>query len=220
MARSGPASTPGARASKASEQTRRSLIAATIETLKEDGFSGASARAIARRAGCNQGLVFYHFGSVANLLLAALDAVSAARLERYGAAVAAAGSPAELAGVAEGIFEEDLAAGYTTVLAELISAARSMPGFGAEVAARIQPWTAFAETAIDQTIDPMIRALVAPSDELAHGIVAMYLGLEMLSQLDGDHGKALALFGRARHLATLLGAFGVFSSKTTEEPPP
>jgi AcrR family transcriptional regulator len=37
------------------------------------GFAGASAREIARRADCNQALVFYHFGSVTELLLAGLD---------------------------------------------------------------------------------------------------------------------------------------------------
>jgi hypothetical protein len=64
----------------------------------------------------------------------------------------------------------------------------------------------------------MMLALTAPAGELAYGIVAMYLGLEMLSQLDGDHGKALALFGRAKQLATLLGAVGMFSPTATEEP--
>ena len=58
-----------------------------VAALNEEGFAGASAREIARRAGCNQGLVFYHFGSVANLLLAALDEVSETRRRHYQAAV-------------------------------------------------------------------------------------------------------------------------------------
>ena len=66
-----------------SADTRRALVDAAITTLKTEGFIGASARTIAARAGCNQGLVFYHFGSVASLLLAALDSVSAARRERF-----------------------------------------------------------------------------------------------------------------------------------------
>ena len=44
--------------------TRAVLIAAAIDTLREAGFAGASARRIAKRAGCNQALIFYHFGSV------------------------------------------------------------------------------------------------------------------------------------------------------------
>ena len=48
----------------------RSLIDAAVETLRDHGYAGASARIVADRAGVNQGLIFYHFGSVADLLLA------------------------------------------------------------------------------------------------------------------------------------------------------
>ena len=43
------------------------------------GFAGASARAIAPRASFNQALIFYHFGSVRNPLLAVLDLISERR---------------------------------------------------------------------------------------------------------------------------------------------
>ena len=125
--------------------TRRQLVDAAIETLKDDGYVGASARAIAQRAGVNQGLIFYHFGSVANLLLAALDSVSEERLERYEAEVSGVTSPSQLVDVAEGIFRSDLEAGYITVLVEMIAGASSTPGLGPEVSARIQPWRAFAQ---------------------------------------------------------------------------
>ena len=218
MAKSGLSSAHGPRRTKASEDTQRSLVLAAIESLKQDGFAGSSARSIARRAGCNQGLVFYHFGSVANLLLAALDAVSADRLERYGAAAAEATSPSEMARLAEVIVDEDLDAGYATVLVELISGANSIPGFGAEVAVRLRAWTEFAQTAVESTIDPMMLAVVAPPKEIAYAIVAMYLGLEMLSHLEGDRTNALALFGRATNLISLLDTFGVLAHLTPEEP--
>ena len=50
--------------------TRAVLIAAAIDTLRESGFAAASARRIAAKAGCNQALIFYHFGSVPDLLVA------------------------------------------------------------------------------------------------------------------------------------------------------
>ena len=77
MAKTGTTSKVTDGGSSRSTRTRRLLVDAAIETLKEEGFTRASARTIAERAGSNQGLIFYHFGSVANLLLAALDAVSA-----------------------------------------------------------------------------------------------------------------------------------------------
>jgi AcrR family transcriptional regulator len=186
--------------------TRAALIAAAIETLRVDGFARASARAISARAECNQGLVFYYFGSVSNLLLAALDAVSADRLERYGTAVAAATSLTELVNVAASIFGEDLDAGYAKVLVEMIAGASSTPGLGAEVVARIAPWTAFARDAIAGANGTSALSSIVPAEELAYAVVALYLGLEMLSHLDEDRANALALFRRASNLVTLFGA--------------
>jgi hypothetical protein len=44
---------------------------------------------------------------------------------------------------------------------------------------------------------------VLPSEDVAYAIVALYLGLEMLSHLDGDRRPALALFAQAKQLARL-----------------
>ena len=72
--------------------TRAALIRGAIDALSDAGYAGASAREIARRAGCNQALIFYHFGSVDGLLLAALDEVSTVRLTKYQAAVQRSGT--------------------------------------------------------------------------------------------------------------------------------
>jgi AcrR family transcriptional regulator len=205
MAKPGVSSKVGTPGDGASD-SRRALVEAAIETLRIDGFARASARSISARAGCNQGLVFYYFGSVSNLLLAALDAVSADRLERYTAGVAAAASPRELVEVAATIFREDLDAGYAKVLVEMIAGASSTPGLGPEVLARIAPWTEFAGHAIQGLVGEPGLAIV-PAEEAAYGVVALYLGLEMLSHLDGDRANALALFERAKQLAMLFGAF-------------
>ena len=63
--------------------TRARLVEAALQSLQEEGFAGTTARSIAARAGVNQALVFYHFGGVDGLLLAALDASATERLGRY-----------------------------------------------------------------------------------------------------------------------------------------
>lgn len=204
MARSGAKRTAGRPTSPGTEGTRQALVAAAVDALRDEGFSGASAREIARRAGCNQGLVFYHFGSVTNLLLAALDSVSAARRDRYQRAVAESRSLHSLVDVASSIFEEDLDAGYIAVLVEMIVGATSTPGLGPEVAARITPWRAFAADAVRGSLAESPFAGLIPPDEVAHAVVALYLGLEMLAHLDGDRAPALALFERARELSRLV----------------
>jgi AcrR family transcriptional regulator len=211
MAKSGSPSKVARASTERSANTRQALVEAAIETLKEHGFAGASARAISERAGLNQGLVFYHFGSVANLLLAALDAVSDDRMVRFSAAVDNVSSPNELMDVAARIFREDLDTGHVTVLVEMIAGASSTPGLGAEVASRIGPWFTFTKDAIDKTFGDSPFASLLPADDVAYTIVALFLGLEMLTHLDGDRERAFSIFGRAQQLVTMLGAFSAFA---------
>jgi AcrR family transcriptional regulator len=205
MAKSGRASRPGPEKANGANPTRRALVDAAIESLRFDGFAGASARAIAARAGVNPGLVFYHFGSVSDLLLAGLAEVSDRRLARYSAAVAGATTPAEWVAVATEIFREDLDEGYVTVLAQMIAGAATSPGLGERVAELIAPWRTFAQRAIEAIVADSPLASLLAVDDAAHGIVALYLGLEMLSQLDGDRAPALRLFDRVNDLTTVFG---------------
>jgi AcrR family transcriptional regulator len=184
--------------------TRAVLIDAAADTLRESGFAAASARRIAQRAGCNQALVFYHFGSVNELLLAALEDVSARRMEAYRGLLSRTGSLAALAESARVVFEEDLDAGHVRVLTEMISGAQSVPGLAERVSAILGPWRSFAEDAVRGVLAASPFGSVLPPGEVAHAVVAGILGLEMLASLDGDRASALALFDRARAIGTLL----------------
>lgn len=178
--------------------TRAALIEAAIAVLRESGFASASARRIAQRAGCNQALVFYHFGSVNDLLVVALEEVSARRLAAYRELLDQTGTLADLIAAARTVFEADLDAGHVTVLTEMISGAQSVPGLGERVAACLAPWRDFAATAVRGVLAASPVAQLLPAEEAAHAVVAGILGLEMLASLDGDRAAALALFDRAR----------------------
>ncbi len=207
MARPGSPSKIGTNEGGRSTQTRTQLIDAAISSLINDGFGGTSARSIGERANQNQALVFYHFGSVANLLLVALDTVSERRMAKYSSAVENAGTPSELIDVAWQIFREDLDAGYVTVLVEMMAGSSTTVGLGAEVAQRIAPWFAFAEVALERFIgESGLGSLIAAKDA-AYAVVAMYIGLEMLTHLDGDRSPAIELFAQVQKFAGLMGAF-------------
>ena len=114
----------GARSAPKTENTQDRVLAAAIETLKRQGYAGTSAREIAKTGGFAEGVVFYYFGGMTELLVAALDATSReAGWRVYEAAVADVGSLPELVAVASAVFREDLAAGHVKVLSELIAAA-------------------------------------------------------------------------------------------------
>lgn len=207
MARSGGKRSVEPSAGSSSAETRAALVAGAVVALREKGFAGASAREIARSAGCNQALIFYHFGSVAKLHLAALDSVSDARDARYRAMVEESKSLGALVRAARAVFDEDLDQGHVTVLVEMIAAAQFTPELRPEVAARIQPWRAFAADSVRDALSGSPAARLLPPEELAHAIVALYLGLEMLANLEGEREPALALFDRAGKVASLLDIF-------------
>ncbi|MGH3208616.1 MAG: TetR/AcrR family transcriptional regulator [Trebonia sp.] len=184
--------------------TRAALVEAAIAVLRESGFAGASARRIAQRAGCNQALVFYHFGSVNDLLVAALEEVSARRMAAYRELIDRTGTLTELIAGARSVFEADLDAGHVTVLTEMISGAQSVPGLGERVAAVLAPWREFAAMAVRGVLAASPVAQLLPAEEAAHAVVAGILGLEMLASLDGDRAAALALFDRAQALGDVL----------------
>jgi AcrR family transcriptional regulator len=184
--------------------TRAVLISAAIGTLREAGFAGASARRIAKRADCNQALIFYHFGSVPDLLVAALEDISARRMAAYRGLLGHTGSLAELVDAAREIVLTDLDEGHVTVLVEMISGAHSVPGLGDRIAACLAPWREFAETAMRDVLATSPTGSLVPAEQAGHAVVAGILGLELLTSLDGDRASALALFDRARALAVLL----------------
>jgi AcrR family transcriptional regulator len=200
MARSGP------RASRRDDPsaTRQRIVTAAIDTLRREGYAGTSARAVAGAGGFTQGVVFYHFGSMTELLLAALDETSRLRRERYEAAAGAVSSLDELMAVAAAVFREDLEAGHIKVLSELMAASSTIPELGPAIAQRIQPWVDFTEATVQRVLGTSGLAALVPARDVATAIVALYLGLELLTDLDGDHERATSLFASAQALATLL----------------
>src|SRR5215472_14448264 len=205
MAKAGPRqATVGAVRRTRSADVRAALVSAAIDALRETGYTGASAREIAGRAGCSQALVFYHFGSVNDLLLAALDEVSSRRMAAYRDLLAGATSATALAAAARDILTADLDAGYVRVLIEMMTAAHSVPGLGEQVAERLQPWRELTEQAIRRALRRSAAARLLPTDEAARALVAGFLGLELLASLDNDRAAALALLDRAGSLARLL----------------
>jgi AcrR family transcriptional regulator len=187
--------------------TKLQIVEAALRTLQTSGFAGTSARAIAREGGFNQALIFYHYGSVRNLLLAVLDLISERRMREYAPEFDRASSAPELAQLAREIYASDLERGYITVLGEMVGGGVSDPTLGAEVAARIEPWIGMVERKLDELLrgTPLL-ALAAPRD-VAFALVALYFGVDMLSHLQGDRTRAESLLDLATRLSTLAAAF-------------
>jgi hypothetical protein len=152
----------------------------------------------------NQALIFYHFGSVQNALLAALDLISERRLADYGPAFETARTASELGQLARAIYDEDLERGYITALGEMVSGGVSDPLLGAAVGARIEPWITMVERKLEQLLaGSSLLALASPA-ELAFGIVSLYFGVDMLSHMQRDRDRAESLLDLVARLAALV----------------
>jgi AcrR family transcriptional regulator len=180
------------------------MIEAALQTLIEDGYSGTTARAIAARGGFNAALIFYHYGSVDELLLAALDKSSRERLARYQEALSESGNPEEIVRRAADLFRQDVDGGHVIAVTEMIGAGLSRPLLRDELVAMMRPWLELTQQAIERLVsDPSLTGLRSAAAPAAFAIVAGYLGLNLLSRLMPDLSQTEALFRLLEQLAQL-----------------
>ena len=193
-------------ASRPADGTRERLVQAALTTLTQVGFSGTTARAIARAGKLNQALIFYHFGSVDRLLLAALEATSAERLSRYRAALAEIDRLPDLVEAMARLYKEDVVSGHITAVQEMVAGGSSVPSLRKEVLARMEPWIGFAREVLARVLGGTVVEKMAPLDDLAFAAVAMYFGIETITNLAGDRARAETLFATGRRLAPIADA--------------
>lgn len=174
--------------------TKTKIVEAAIEAIKQRGSAGATARTIAEISGFNQALIYYHFGNLKGLLIEALDATSTLRLEIYREQVQGIQTLEDLARIGKALHRQDIDEGHMTVLSELVSACLTHPDLRPQIMSRLEPWVDLAEGIIDKLIGGSFLAGMLPSRDVAHALVAFYMGMEMLHHLDGDQDRAERLF--------------------------
>ena len=179
--------------------TAQGIVDAALETLKEEGFAGATSRAIARRGGVNQALVFYYFGSLEGLLLAALEQASNERLARYREAVSGVDSLDALIPVMAELWDADKASGHIRVVSQLVAGAVNRPELSGRIVALMEPWFELARETVERVLPPL-----APPRETADAIVTFYLGVNLMTNLDPTNERVDAFFRKARELAPLV----------------
>jgi AcrR family transcriptional regulator len=188
---------------QAPDGTRDQILRAAFDTLADKGFAAASSRAVAERGGFNQALVFYYFGSMDALLLAALDWTNERRLSAYRAALAEAKTLDEVFATAARLFEEDRESGHVTVVSQMIAGSVARPELAPETLKRMQPWLELCEQTLERVLGTSPLAQVLPTRDLAYAIVNFYLGANLLTHLEGDRARADELLARLRELEPL-----------------
>ncbi len=188
------------KSSKGGHDTKNKILDAALQTVKNEGLVGTSARSIARTGEFNQALVFYHFGSVEGLLLAALERAHERRMDRFEQDLEAISDLQGLTRIAQELHasaeDPDQAA-----LAAIVAGWSATSDNGKTVLAILQPWNDMVSDALKRVLGDHPLAKFIPTDDLAHAIAALFLGIEILGRLDPNNQQADRIFTVLNNLA-------------------
>lgn len=167
-----------------SGDTKEKLLEGALRTLTEQGIAKTSARTIAAAAGVNQALVFYHFGSVDELLAAACRHGSEQRVSRYRERLDAVSSLAELLEFGREMHEEERAAGHVAVLGQLLAGAQTQPRLAPATAAGLALWIEEIEKVLIRVLSATPLGEFADPVGLARAVAASFVGIELYEGVD------------------------------------
>ncbi|MEU6407207.1 TetR/AcrR family transcriptional regulator [Microbispora sp. NPDC046933] len=166
--------------------TRTRLLEGALETLRTQGIAGASARAIATAAGVNQALVFYHFGTVDDLLAAALRHGSEQRVAVYRARFAAVNTLRELLDLGRSLHADEREARNLAVLAQMLAGSQMDDKLAPATAAGLGMWVIEIEEVLNRVLAGTPLAEFVDVAGLARATAAAFVGLELYEGVDPD----------------------------------
>lgn len=179
-------------ASASADDTRARLRRAAHDVVCEVGLAGTSARAIANRAEVNQALIFYHFGTVSELLESASDTAIASSIDHYRAAFDEVDSLDGLVSVARSMQERERTIGNVTYMAQMLSGSQSDPVLARASRSAVATWSTEVRGVLDRVLgDGPLTGLV-DARGLAHLVSAGFIGIELYDVADPE-GASLAV---------------------------
>ncbi|RLV54661.1 TetR/AcrR family transcriptional regulator [Aeromicrobium phragmitis] len=190
-----------------SEDTKRRLVQAAIDTISSEGIAKVSARTIAERAGLAQGLVFYHFGTVSDLIGEACLEATRARVDRYAARFDAVDDLTGLVDLADDLHREERAAGTVAVLGQILAAAQADPALAVAAGDALALWTARVSDVLRRVLAGSPFGDILAPDALAELVAAAFVGIELTEPTRGDDGLDRAL-GSIRRLTSAMDDLG------------
>ncbi|MDA0563414.1 TetR/AcrR family transcriptional regulator [Streptomonospora sp. S1-112] len=192
-----------------SEETRTRLLEGALRCLVESGLAKTSARGVAAAAGVNQALIFYHFGSVEELLAAACRHGARQRVESYRGELEAAATLGELLEVGRRVHARERAAGTVGALAQLLAAAQANPRLAQASAAGLELWAEELEAVLERVLAPTPVAGLVDVGGLARALAAGFVGLELYEGADAEGAeRALGALEQLGAMAEALNELG------------
>lgn len=173
------------------EANVEAFLDAAERLLVREGAAGISTRQLATEAGQNHGLVHYYFGSVDELLLQTLERFTGRLMDRQRALYGTDAPFAEKWRTAMGFIDEDLAAGYPKVWAELEALAWNDPEMRERLQAVDDSWRSLLRDALAQAVEEYgLERYGFSAEALAALVMQFNKGLLFERLLDFDRGHA------------------------------
>jgi AcrR family transcriptional regulator len=192
-----------------SADTRTKLLAGALTTLTEQGIAKTSARTIAAAAGVNQALVFYHFGSVDELLAAACRHGAEQRVAVYRERLDKVHTLRELLDVARELHVAERDGGHLAVLGQLLAGAQTQPRLASATAAGLALWTEQIEQVLGRVLAGTPLTAFVDVAGLAKAVSAAFIGLELYEGVDqAGAERALAALDQLAGLVAALEDLG------------
>ncbi|MFF3343978.1 TetR/AcrR family transcriptional regulator [Streptomyces sp. NPDC002779] len=190
-------------------ETKTKLLEGALRTLTEQGIAKTSARTVAAAAGVNQALVFYHFGSLNDLLAAACRYGAEQRVARYRDRLAAIGSLSELLAFGREMHEEERAFGHVSLLGQLLAGAQTHESLGPATAAGLDLWITEIEQVLTRVLAHTPFGEFVDPPGLARAVAASFVGIELYEGADAEGaGAALDALEQLGRLVAALDDLG------------
>lgn len=204
MAKAGPK-----HAAQGGDDVKARLIDATIRVLARDGFAHASARAIATEAGGVNGLIFYHFGSMDQLLAATARTLTERGIVRIRQGLGGDQADTEWPNRLGDVIRAEAAGDDGRAVMELLVGSRASPVLAGEVRSAIDHALDFATAQLERVLADSPLGQVVPVALLAELAGAAFIGLEVLTQ----SGREIDIDRLASHVALGLGALAALTPR-------
>ncbi|MFF3936797.1 TetR/AcrR family transcriptional regulator [Streptomyces phaeofaciens] len=173
-----------------STDTKTRLLEGALRTVAEQGIAKTSARTVAAAAGVNQALVFYHFGSVDELLAAACRYGAERTVSPYRARFDEVASLAELLALGREIHAQERAGGHVMLLGQLLAGAQTHEALGPATAAGLDLWIVEIEKVLDRVLEGTPFGEFTDPPGLARAVAASFVGIELYEGVDAAGATA------------------------------
>lgn len=194
--------------------TKQRLIDGALETIRTSGITAVSARTVAAAAGTNQALIFYHFGSVEELIAQACVTATESRVAHFRDRFADVTTLAELLDLGRVIHAEERAEGNMTVLAQALAGAQGGGRLAEATRQALDNWVREVRVTLDRVLAGSPVLEFAETEGLAHAVSAGFLGLTLFESVNPEGSEqALAALEQLAVLVDVFEGLGPVASR-------